>query len=278
MEGEIEKWTNMFGGYQKRYLILKGEILYYCESQGSPFKGKVHLLVSTINEMPDEECKFEINTGSCVFFFKTETPEEKGNWVKALKYAKIQTDNNFKKHQQLENSDDFIFVSNDIRDFPEKIKMLYSNCEEMHNMLNNTEKDIISLNIKYGNDVSSLKSFVDQELDLSRTNIKLLNSLIENFKEFNTGLSKFTSFMNFGGRLESNRNLDNINEVRGHINDNNNSYNDNKVSVVRSGVNPNLLFDTTSKNTKKGKSLVYYMKFIVLRYKMICCYSYYYYN
>lgn len=251
MEGVLDKWTNMFGGYQKRYLILKGEIVYYCEEKGLPFKGKLHLLVCTINDLADEECKFEIHTGSCFFYFKAETAEEKNEWIKALRLAKIHADNNFKKHQLLENKDDFIFLSNDIKEFPDKIKSLYSNYESLHNLLTSSQSEIMNIQMNKNGDIYKLKELNEDELKTSQNNIKLLNNLIDNFKEFNSSLINMTKFLNFNSHNNLG-NSDTSNTNNTPINNNvvYDNQNNNQIQVVRSGMNKNLLLDSISKQGK----------------------------
>ena len=89
MEGKLIKWTNYFSGWKERLFILKGPLLYYYYAPKELPRGKVHLGLATIINDENNDY-FEINTGSNIFFLKTETKEMREKWVRALTKAKIE--------------------------------------------------------------------------------------------------------------------------------------------------------------------------------------------
>ena len=89
MEGELLKWTNYLFGYKERFFVLKGDVVYYYITKGDKVKGKIHLLVATVNYLEEDPLKFEVDTGLNKLFLKALNPEDKINWVKALKMLKF---------------------------------------------------------------------------------------------------------------------------------------------------------------------------------------------
>jgi hypothetical protein len=91
MEGNLQKWTNFVLGWQERYFKIKGSLLLYYFKKDQPVKGKIHLSVSNIN-ITNNDYRFEIDTGTSIFYLRTTTKEKKEEWVKALKLAKFEAE------------------------------------------------------------------------------------------------------------------------------------------------------------------------------------------
>lgn len=91
MEGNLQKWTNFVLGWQERYFMIKGSLLLYYFKKGQPVKGKIHLSVSNIN-ITNNDYRFEIDTGTSIFYLRAKTKEKKEEWVKALKLAKFEAE------------------------------------------------------------------------------------------------------------------------------------------------------------------------------------------
>lgn len=257
MEGEINKWTNLMSGWQKRILILKGEILYYYEKKGESAKGRVHLLVSQITECQDDELKFEVNTGSTIFYFKTETKEEKANWIQALKQAKLNADRSLIK---TDPNKDFSFNSAETGDLPLKLQELYTNVESIFNINIKLEKQLKSLESdgsKFDNNLIILQSLVKQQNDPLSKTIKLMKTLIVFFKDLFCSVSNFGKL--FGIREGNNFGGGEI-ETKNYKEDNLN----NEPSMVRSGVNKNMLFgNSKAKISEDGKSLIFFIQSLI---------------
>lgn len=91
MEGELLKWTNYVYGWRERYFVLKGSVLLYYIRKGERAKGKIHLSVSTLN-VTNNDYRFEIDTGTAIFYLRSHTKEKKDEWVKAIKLAKFEAE------------------------------------------------------------------------------------------------------------------------------------------------------------------------------------------
>jgi hypothetical protein len=90
MEGILFKWTNYFSFWKERYFVLRGNILYYYLKKGDRPKGRIHLTVALLNESPEDDTKFEIDTGISIVYLKAETKELKQEWVQAIKKSKFE--------------------------------------------------------------------------------------------------------------------------------------------------------------------------------------------
>ena len=91
MEGELLKWTNYVFGWRERYFVLKGSVLLYYIRKGERAKGKIHLSVSTVN-ITNNDYRFEIDSGTAIFYLRAHTKEKKDEWVKAVKLAKFEAE------------------------------------------------------------------------------------------------------------------------------------------------------------------------------------------
>ncbi|CAD8078752.1 unnamed protein product [Paramecium sonneborni] len=87
MEGYLKKWTNLFSRWQDRYFILNEDILLYCDSQGGPIKGQVHLKVAALILVPEDPLRIIINTGTTEIHLRANNINEKIDWINALKSA-----------------------------------------------------------------------------------------------------------------------------------------------------------------------------------------------
>lgn len=95
MEGNLLKWTNYVFGWRERYFVLKGSVLLYYIRKGDAARGKIHLGVATLN-VTANDYRFEIDTGSAIFYLRAETKEKKDEWVKAIKLAKFEAESKMK--------------------------------------------------------------------------------------------------------------------------------------------------------------------------------------
>ena len=91
MEGNLRKWTNFVLGWRQRYFVLKGSVLLYYMKKGQKPTGRIHLSVSNINPT-NNDFRFEIDTGTTVFYLRAQTKEIKDEWIKALRIAKFESD------------------------------------------------------------------------------------------------------------------------------------------------------------------------------------------
>jgi hypothetical protein len=252
MEGEISKWTNMISGWQKRVLILKGEILYYYEKKGESAKGRVHLFVSQIIECQEDELKFEINTGSTIFYFKTETKEEKSNWIQALKQAKLNAD---RAQIKSDSNKDFTFNTNETLNFPSKLQELYSTVELTYNTNLKIEKELnIVENIsndssEFINNLQKLKSLIVQQNENSVKTIKIM-------KMINSSLRDLTSTVFNFNKILGNKEMTSLGsdfETKEYKED----YlfmDNNNPTVVRSGINKNIFLNKHNESfSENGK-------------------------
>jgi len=102
MEGELLKWTNYVYGWRQRYFVLKGSVLLYYIRRGERAKGKIHLSVCTLN-VTNNDYRFEIDSGTSIFYLRAETKEKKDEWVKAIKIAKFEAES--KNTNKINNQD-----------------------------------------------------------------------------------------------------------------------------------------------------------------------------
>jgi hypothetical protein len=65
-------------------------LLYYIR-KGERAKGKIHLSVSTVN-VTNNDYRFEIDSGTAIFYLRAHTKEKKDEWVKAVKLAKFEAE------------------------------------------------------------------------------------------------------------------------------------------------------------------------------------------
>ena len=158
MEANLQKWSNFVLGWQERYFIIKGSLLLYYIKKGEPVKGKIHLSVSNIN-ITNNDYRFEIDTGTSIFYLRTTTKEKKEEWVKALKLAKFEAEG--KRINPINNNSslvisDSIRMTNEIsnrndgrpKTIPEdkltkKIGFIKSLTENIQNLNHNFEKYLI---------------------------------------------------------------------------------------------------------------------------------------
>ena len=124
MEGKLYKYKNFIRGWKERYFVLKGSLLYYYHSKGDKPRGRIHLGLSQINTEDNEGKTFQINTGSKIFYLKAETKEERENWIKNLKKAKLEGEKQIKNANNILNINDINKQSLNIDG--EKIKEIYT--------------------------------------------------------------------------------------------------------------------------------------------------------
>ncbi len=92
MEGKLYKWTNYFSFWKERYFVLRGNVLYYYIKKGDRPRGRIHLGVSILNESPEDDTKFEIDTGLALVYLKAEDKISKEEWIRSIKLSKLEPD------------------------------------------------------------------------------------------------------------------------------------------------------------------------------------------
>lgn len=98
MEGNLHKWTNYVFGWRQRYFVLRGSVLLYYIRKGERAKGRIHLSVANLN-VTNNDYRFEIDSGTSIFYLRTDTKESKDEWIKALKIAKFESESKFNNNQ-----------------------------------------------------------------------------------------------------------------------------------------------------------------------------------
>ena len=61
--------------------------MVYCEEKGGPKKGAIHLKISSLILVPDDQLKIIIHSGTAEVQFRAETISEKIEWINALRTA-----------------------------------------------------------------------------------------------------------------------------------------------------------------------------------------------
>lgn len=137
MEGSLLKWTNFLSGWQNRFFVLKGPILsYYLDKTANLPKGRIYLPISTIIEAPESDYEFQIDTGSTIYYLKTETKEEKVKWLSIIKLNKLESEKQFLN----------LTKNDEICASLQKLTEKYQNNQEIVNSLNTI---IIKINPSY---------------------------------------------------------------------------------------------------------------------------------
>jgi hypothetical protein len=101
MEGILFKWTNYFSFWKQRYFVLRGNILYYYIKKGDRPRGRIHLAVALLNESPEDDTKFELDTGVSIVYLKADSRELKREWIQAIKKAKLDSESGNKVAENL---------------------------------------------------------------------------------------------------------------------------------------------------------------------------------
>ena len=170
MEGHLEKWTNYFSGWQKRYCVIKGEIFYYFHNKGDPARGKVHLSLGKIEDVDKQGTKFDLDTGCNIYHLRTKSVEEKKKWINAFKIAKLEAE---KSHKQQDKSK--------IEDNKMIVKESLNENTPLHLRLSRLRK--YASNIEY-NGVNIYKHITSSyDLGQDETSITLLSLLSNNKNE-----------------------------------------------------------------------------------------------
>jgi collagen type IV alpha-3-binding protein len=91
LHGTLSKWTNYIHGWQDRYIVLKeGTLSYYKSETETAFgcRGAVSLAKAVISPHEFDECRFDVNVNDCVWYLRTQTPENRQQWVDSLEIHK----------------------------------------------------------------------------------------------------------------------------------------------------------------------------------------------
>lgn len=87
--GWLSKWTNIIGGYQKRWFVLSDGMLCYYKNRDEmahTCRGTICLSGATIDS--DETCKFVISRNGYAYHVKADSQEDKQRWIEALTAAR----------------------------------------------------------------------------------------------------------------------------------------------------------------------------------------------
>ena len=211
MEGKLIKWTNYFSGWKERIFTLKGPLLYYYYAPKEPPRGKVHLGLATIIDDENNDY-FEINTGSNIFFLKTETKEMREKWVRALTKAKLEGEKSIreilKKNKKTENEDYKEMIYPELS-YNAELEQLYTALTKLKLDNQNLMNYIESMNNNKDTELKILKERYQDDFEILQTCIKNFDPINDNkdFKMMNQkNILRNSSYENL------NINADNINK------------------------------------------------------------------
>ena len=265
MEGKLIKWTNYFSGWKERIFTLKGPLLYYYYAPKEPPRGKVHLGLATIIDDENNDY-FEINTGSNIFFLKTETKEMREKWVRALTKAKLEGEKSIreilKKNKKTENEDYKEMIYPELS-YNAELEQLYTALTKLKLDNQNLMNYIESMNNNKDTELKILKERYQDDFEILQTCIKNLNINADNInkdiklknipkRSFNQNLIKEEDDYNMIRENSKNEPLicqgEEFFEVdEDDIDDNQNNFdNNNKINSIRRDND----FDNFNKNNK----------------------------
>ena len=211
MEGKLIKWTNYFSGWKERIFTLKGPLLYYYYAPKEPPRGKVHLGLATIIDDENNDY-FEINTGSNIFFLKTETKEMREKWVRALTKAKLEGEKSIreilKKNKKTENEEYKEMIYPELS-YNAELEQLYTALTKLKLDNQNLMNYIESMNNNKDTELKILKERYQDDFEILQTCIKNFDPINDNkdFKMMNQkNILRNSSYENL------NINADNINK------------------------------------------------------------------
>ena len=211
MEGKLIKWTNYFSGWKERIFTLKGPLLYYYYAPKEPPRGKVHLGLATIIDDENNDY-FEINTGSNIFFLKTETKEMREKWVRALTKAKLEGEKSIreilKKNKKTENEEYKEMIYPELS-YSAELEQLYTALTKLKLDNQNLMNYIESMNNNKDTELKILKERYQDDFEILQTCIKNFDPINDNkdFKMLNQkNILRNSSYENL------NINADNINK------------------------------------------------------------------
>ncbi|XP_045596004.2 ceramide transfer protein isoform X1 [Procambarus clarkii] len=101
LQGTVSKWTNYIHGWQNRYMVLKdGTMSYYRNHDETPFGCRGSISVQKAHVKPHEidECRFDVCLNDCVWYLRTNTEEEKHQWVDAIEQHKYLESEGLRRH------------------------------------------------------------------------------------------------------------------------------------------------------------------------------------
>nr|XP_053653955.1 ceramide transfer protein-like [Cherax quadricarinatus] len=100
-KGTVSKWTNYIHGWQNRYMVLKdGTMSYYRNPDETAFGCRGSISVQKAHVKPHEidECRFDVCLNDCVWYLRTNTEEEKHQWVDAVEQHKYLESEGLRRH------------------------------------------------------------------------------------------------------------------------------------------------------------------------------------
>ncbi|KAG4078758.1 hypothetical protein HA402_015348 [Bradysia odoriphaga] len=87
LRGYLSKWTNYIHGWQQRYIVLKNaQLSYYKSEQESELgcRGAISLYKAVIKTHEFDDCRFDVSVNNCVWYLRTESTEDRDNWIEVL--------------------------------------------------------------------------------------------------------------------------------------------------------------------------------------------------
>lgn len=210
MDGYLEKWTNCFGGWHRRYFAIEGANFIHYAEKGEPRKGIVYLGVA--NLMDREGFDFDIDTGSCIIYLRADNQEIKDKWIRGIKIAKLKISQNnspqAKKISHVKENEEPIYtvgieqtevskssskkkMENKISydgDLSEKVEDLYQHIErlkynnaqilgvsELKNVFKDTQSRILAIEVLLGEIRGQLFNSQDDKIDYFNENCYIVN-------------------------------------------------------------------------------------------------------
>ncbi|XP_064475291.1 ceramide transfer protein-like [Ornithodoros turicata] len=105
LHGTLCKWTNYIHGWQDRYIVLKdGTLSYYKSENDTAFgcRGAISIYKATVKPHEFDECRFDVSVNDCVWYLRTDVPEERNRWVETLETYKVDSaygsENSLRRH------------------------------------------------------------------------------------------------------------------------------------------------------------------------------------
>ncbi|KAF5272535.1 hypothetical protein FQA39_LY07859 [Lamprigera yunnana] len=107
LQGVLHKWTNYIHGWQDRYIVLKNGTLSYYKSEqecGYGCRGALSLVKATIKPHEFDECRFDVSVNDCVWYLRSDSMENRQQWIDALELYKAESgygtgsENSLKRH------------------------------------------------------------------------------------------------------------------------------------------------------------------------------------
>ena len=81
---ELFQGIMKIGTWSRKYVILRDNILTYCDKQGGEIEGRIHLRVAKVNELDPLKPEFRVDTGTTPLLFRAPNLASKAKWLNAM--------------------------------------------------------------------------------------------------------------------------------------------------------------------------------------------------